>query len=248
MENSEMQKRIINLGRALVRELSLDPGVDTLARWMAHYVAEQIVTVEDATGDDRIEAQQHCFTTILELWQHRSSLPNGRRPFESFEPVLRALERLDPENPAPYYSFAKPSLPSSELDDSGEDSGEVERWLDVAREIDQAARVWLEYVFHQAALNAADEETIAWVENAIGPLAGDDIAIIVRLIHSDPESASEETAELERSNKQEKLRSRIQQLDAFIDLSRGLRAMFLTELETMGQGDALTDAVETGRQ
>jgi len=35
MESSEIRKRIINLGKVLVEELNLDPGVDTLARWMA---------------------------------------------------------------------------------------------------------------------------------------------------------------------------------------------------------------------
>ena len=83
MASSEMRKRIINLGKALIEELGLDPGVDTLARWMAHYIAEQMTIAENATGDDKIEAEQHCFETILKLWQHRSSLPNGRRPFES---------------------------------------------------------------------------------------------------------------------------------------------------------------------
>jgi len=244
MASSEIRKRIINLGKAIVEELGLDPGVDTLARWMAHYIAEQMTTAENATGDDKIEAEQRCFETILKLWQHRSSLPNGRRPFESFEPVFRALARLDPENPTPYF-YSNPNFRSSEPDDSGEDSDEVQQWLDVARGIDQAARVWLEYVFHQAALNATDEKTITWLENAVGLPAGDDISIIVRLFHAEPEDESEETAERERQAKQEKLRSRIKQLDAFIDFSQDLRAAFVTELETMTQSDSSADVVDT---
>ena len=79
-----MRKRIINLGKALVGELGLDPGVDTLARWMAHYTAEQMTIAETATDNDKIKAEQHCFETILKLWQHRSTLADGRGPFESF--------------------------------------------------------------------------------------------------------------------------------------------------------------------
>lgn len=244
MASSEMRKRIINLGKALVEELSLDPGVDTLARWMAHYIAEQMEIAKNATGDDKFEAEQRCFETILKLWQHRSSFPNGRRPFESFEPVLRALARLDPENPTPYF-YSNPSFRSSEPDDSGEDSDEVQQWLDVARGIDQAARVWLEYVSHQAALNATDEKTITWLENAVGLPASDDIPIIVRLIHAESENESEETAERKRQAKQEKLKSRIKQLDAFIDFSQDLRAAFVTELETMTQSDSSADVVDT---
>ena len=40
MVSSEIQERAISLGKALVQELELEPGVDTLSRWMAHYVAE----------------------------------------------------------------------------------------------------------------------------------------------------------------------------------------------------------------
>jgi hypothetical protein len=206
MASSEIQKHIINLGEALVEELGSGPRVDTLARWMAHYIAEQMETARNAMGDDKFEAEQRCFEIILKLWQHRSSLPNGRRPFESFEPVFRALARLDPENPIPYF-YSNPNLRSSEPDDFGEDSDEVQQWLDIAQGIDQAARVWLESVFHQAALSARDEKTIAWLENAVGLPRDDDISVIVRLIHAEPEDESEETAERERQAKQEKLES-----------------------------------------
>jgi hypothetical protein len=244
MENSEMQKHIINLGKALVEELSLDPGVDTLARWMAHYIAEQITIVESTTGDDKIKAEQQCFETILKLWQHRSSLPIERRPFESFDPIFRALERLDPENPNPYF-YSNPKSRSSESDDSGKDSNEVQQWLDVARGIDQAVRVWLEYVFQQAALNATDEKTIAWLENAIGLSSSNDISIIVRLIDDDLENGSKETTELEQQDKQEKLKSRIKQLDVFIEFSQVLHKSFLAELENVTQGGSSADAVDT---
>lgn len=53
MEDSEIQKRTMNLGKALVKELNLDPGVDTTARWMAHYIAEQIERAENSTGAEK---------------------------------------------------------------------------------------------------------------------------------------------------------------------------------------------------
>ncbi|MCP4614281.1 MAG: hypothetical protein GY845_36815 [Planctomycetes bacterium] len=232
------------MGKALVKELGLDPGVDTLARWMAHYIAEQMAIAENATGDDKIEAERRCFETILKLWQHRSSLPNGQRPFESFEPVFRALERLDPENPTPYF-YPNLNLRSSESDDSDEEPDEVQRWLDVAQRIDQAARVWLEHVFHQAALDATDEKTITWLENAVGLPAGGDISTIIRLVYTESEDESEDIAERERRAKEERLKSRIKQLDAFVDFSQDLRAAFVAELETMTQSDSSADVVDT---
>jgi hypothetical protein len=247
MENLEIQKHIIDLGKALVVELGVEPGVDTLARWMAHYIAEQMEIAENATGDNKSEAEQHCFETILELWQHRSSLPNGRRPFESFEPIFNALARLDPENSTPYF-YSDPDFRSRESDDSSEDLDEVQQWLSVARGIDHAARVWLEYVFHQAALKAADEKTIAWLENAANLSIGDDVSTIVRFVKVTTEVESEETAEQEKRAKQEKLKSRIKQLDAFIDFNQSLRIAFVAELEAMTESDSSAGESNTDLQ
>lgn len=39
MEKSEVYQNAINLGKLLINELQLEPSVDTLGRWMAHYLA-----------------------------------------------------------------------------------------------------------------------------------------------------------------------------------------------------------------
>lgn len=143
----------MNLGKALVKELNLDPRVDTLARWMAHYIAEQIERAENSTGAEKKEAEERCFETILKLWNHRSSFPKGSRPFENFEPIIRTLARLDPENEHHFFfenrKEKKDGVPE-----------EVQKWLDIADGIDEAARVWLKYVFEQAGLAATDDSTI----------------------------------------------------------------------------------------
>ena len=48
-----MPKDVLDLGRALVEELGLDPGVDTLSRWMAHYIAELIEDAETVKVENR---------------------------------------------------------------------------------------------------------------------------------------------------------------------------------------------------
>jgi len=232
MENSEIQQRIINLGSVLVKELDLDPSVDILARWMAHYVAEQIVNAENATGECKIEAENNCFETILKLWQYRSSLPNGPRPFENFEPIFRVLSKLDPENPNPYY-YSSSKYHSSEEDDSSEEPNEVQQWLDIAQGIDQAARVLIEFVFHQAAINATDEKTVSWLENAMGLPNNDDVSIIVQLAYPESENESEEIAEKQRKAKLEKLERRIKQFDAFVAFSKLVRENLIAEFETL---------------
>ena len=160
MENSETRKHIINLGKALVEELGLDPGVDTLSRWMVHYVAEQMTLAENAIGEDKSTPEKECFETILKLWCHRAYYPNGKRPFENFESILRMLERINPENPNPYFYSIKTEY-------SNKDTNEVQQWLDIALSIDEAARIGLEQVFHQAALNASDDRTQTWIEKPV---------------------------------------------------------------------------------
>src|SRR3954464_10264175 len=100
-----MQQQIINLGKQLVQSFASEQhgDVDLLSRWMAHYIEQQMMAVENATGAEKVAAEERCFRTIVSLWEHRSTLPNGRRPFESFEPIFEALARLHPDQERPYY-------------------------------------------------------------------------------------------------------------------------------------------------
>ena len=81
MANPKRFTTVVELGERLVRELEVDDSNDTLGRWMAHYVAEQLANAQSARGAARKAAQQECFRSILELWKHRNALPEGRRPF-----------------------------------------------------------------------------------------------------------------------------------------------------------------------
>ena len=218
-----MQKHIINLGKALLKELGLDPGVDTLARWMAHYVAEQMEIAENLTDDDKSHAEQRCFETILKLWQHRSSLPNGRRPLENFEPIFRTLERLNPENIRSYY-FNEPSEPSK-IDDS------VQKWLDIASGIDQVVRIWLAYVFKQAALCATDEKTIAWLENSFDLNENDDVLTIIHLLPDIISKSDEMPDERIKQEKIELLNNKIKKLEEFSEFNQKLILIIRKEIE-----------------
>jgi hypothetical protein len=223
MESSEIQKRIINLGKALVEELDTGSGVDTLARWMAHYIAEKMTIAENAVGDDKMRAEHKCFETILKLWQHRSSLPDGQRPFESFEPIFRVLKGLDPGNEQPYYI--------SDLlieDEKIKVTDSVQKWLDVALDIDEVARIWLDYVFKQAALCAKDEKTLKWLENSIDLQDNDDSAIITYLISDDflPKVSDER----KKDSKKQLIKDRIKKLEEFSEFNQKLLAVLKEEL------------------
>lgn len=229
-----MRERIINLGKALVKELGLDPGVDTLARWMAHYIAEQLIIIESSTGREKAKAEKECFDTILKLWQHRSVYPNGLRPYESFESIFRVLERLDPENKQTYF-FDNTYV---EGEEANKVPKSVKQWLDIALGIDQIARIWLNYVFKQAALSATDENTIKWLENSVDLQDNIDTSIIIRLLSENSLNSDDVYIENMKQKKRVLIISRIKKLEAFNEFNQKLISIFQKELEDISLDDS----------
>ena len=234
MESSETQKRVIALGKTLVAELGLDPGVDTLGRWMAHYVAEQMSLVENAIGEEKSIAEKQCFETILGLWYHHTDYPSGRRPFEDFESIYRILQRLDPENPTPFLYTIQPH-------DSDEVTSDVQKWLDVALSIDQFARVLIEYAFRQAALNASDEQTLSWLKYAVDLPGSDDVRVITHLLDINLDDENEVVAPIAAKAGRDKIVARIEKLDTFTEFAQALRAVFVDELKTIPSDEQTLD-------
>lgn len=243
--SSETQERAISLGKALVQELELESSVDTLSRWMAHYVAEQIVITENTTGDEKSEAEQRCFDTVLKLWERRSSLPNGRYPFKSFEAIFKALNRIDPDNSQSYYFDNSHFQATANNDGISEvQTNEVEPWINIALSIDRAARVLVDFAFKQAACNAVDEKIITWIENATGISADDenDISVIISLVGETQEDDHDEEA-LEKMRRG--LRSRIEKLDIFTKSSNLLRNKLIEELENASKKSSTNTDITT---
>ena len=173
-----MRERTINLGKQLVAELDQESKADFLCRWMAHYLAEQITLAENAAGRKEAAAQKKCFDTILTLWKHRASLPNGHRPFEKFEPALDALRSLNPNNPRPYYHRFKPAFQKT-------DSRELEtvsQLIDVVFGIDSAARVLVDAALTEITELAVTERTKSMLKNAPKSSAKDSTEAIRILI------------------------------------------------------------------
>ena len=230
-----MKAQAISLGKMLVEELGLEPGVDTLSKWMAHYVAEQITTAENATGDAKAGAEQRCFETVLKLWERRSLLPNGRRPFESFERIFRALDRIDPEKPQSYY-FDDLYFHESKADKTSQDPVDaVQSWIDTALEIDRAARILIEFAFKQAARNAADEKTRAWIQVGARLTGPEDLSVIISLLPAEAPHVDEKTLEGVKKNKEKEVRSKIKKLDVLSQHGKSVRAALKAELERLSE-------------
>jgi hypothetical protein len=154
---SEPSDPVLALGKKLIRELELGDTTDTLSRWMIHYLAGLIKKAEHQSAKNRPAILKECFDAILGVWQHRHELPDGKRPFQGIEPVLRALESLDPINAERrYFPSALPPAGNTE------ESKETRRWLELAEGLDNSARILIRECLTNAAAAAIDKSK-GWV-------------------------------------------------------------------------------------
>ena len=223
MEDLKQQNQIINLGKLLVKELGLEDGVDTLSRWMAHYIADKISFVERLPeGKEKENAQKECFDTILKLWKNRWELPQGKRPLESFEPILNVLNRINPEKEERfYYNPSDWNLKS----DNNVGLDEINKYLKAIEEIDKVARIWIDFLLQQATSVAKDENTENILDNGSPTPHNYDIDTIQLLFDNMEDSTT--------SNIQDKLQKRIGELEKFNKLNELILEEYRKELSNI---------------
>lgn len=220
---------VLNLGKKIIDELGLDQSVDTLSRWMAHYIAQLILSVETAGAEDRSEKLSRCASAILDLWRHRSELPNGKRPFEDVEPILRALESLDLNNNTPrYFRSVRTAAGTAEQD------VETMRWLDIADGLDYSARILIRYCLVRAAEDALDrsKEWVALAE-AVGTEDGIDLAVL-RTISYESELLNSATPD---ETMRKEIEGRLERLNGLTKMANALSSDLHAQLEQLGRTD-----------
>jgi hypothetical protein len=204
-------EQVLALGRKLVDELGTEPSVDTLGRWMAHYVAELIDAASNASAEERADAQRKCFNAILALWSHRAELPRGKRPFENLEPIVRAIESLDPDDDTPHFFR---SVRGAIVEQNEE--AQTRSLLEFVRNLDSTAKILIGHALAEAARSAVDrgKEWIALAEEAgVDPGVH---AIVIRFVSNKADIEKKpDPSELER----ELLRERIKRLEAFTKMA-----------------------------
>ncbi len=127
-----------------MEELGLTKEVDTLGRWMAHYVAELISESEKGSSSERKQKQAVAAQMILQLWQHRAEFPNGSRPLREFDSVLGVLQSLDLSNPRHRYFRVPESVAAKPL------SKQSAQLLSTMSAIDRGARTMISYCLSTA--------------------------------------------------------------------------------------------------
>ena len=146
---------------------------------MAHHIADLMTKAANATGNDKISAEKECFSAILTLWKHRSEFPDGKRPYEDLEPVMRAIKSLDPDSEVPrYYHTARP--PKSEALEQSDQA----KWLEMVDGLDYTAKILIGHCLAEAATGALDKSK-EWVKLAEAANAEDDVPqVVIQFISS----------------------------------------------------------------
>jgi hypothetical protein len=235
MEQSEQQKAILELGKLLVKELGIQKSVDTLSRWMAHYVAEKIKLAEDLPdGAKKKAAEKECFALILDLWKHRWNYKSDRQPLKNFQRLFNILDNLDPNKEEPYYYRIGNSGNEDIITDSFGPE-DLKNLTALAKQIDEVARIWIDFVLREEARKANNEQVQKIVNNAVKLPASLD-AHIIRIVFSefDKEEESEvDEAESERLEKIQTLQKRITELKKFKKVNEYITARFEKDLEKL---------------
>lgn len=212
MESSEItNQEIINLGKAIITELGMEIDCNTPARWLVHYIAENIHKSENSQGEEKESAERKCVDAIIKLWHHRSELPRGINPFSEFDSVFRGLSRLDKSSQKPYFNefsqFDHQIVP--------EETAECKQWVDIAISIDKVAKELVSESFNSAAALAITDKSKEIL--MLSPEdSGEDIKIMLSFL-SDDESNSKEKEIKAIESKIEKVEALKSICDMFIN-------------------------------
>ncbi|MCI2238117.1 hypothetical protein MO973_09680 [Paenibacillus sp. TRM 82003] len=154
---SSSTDKILELGKQLAAAME---DWDVLGRWMAHYVAELIVTADEASGEhEALAAKSRAAQEIRLLWSHRAAM---RRPYpmENFDRILTALDHLeDPTARSPLRRYFGDDAPS-------EADLRMTPLLEIAVHLDEEISAVIACLIAEAAATAENAEA-RWVPAAV---------------------------------------------------------------------------------
>jgi hypothetical protein len=99
MEKLSQPQAILSLGKKIVEELENERPLDTMDRWLAHYISEKMVKA-DMQSEPVLKAQleKDCCDLILALWERRFNKSGKFSPLFQLEETLEVLDAFVMEN------------------------------------------------------------------------------------------------------------------------------------------------------
>lgn len=110
MEQSNQLQETLEFGKKLVKEFELDESVDTLGKWMLHYIAELIDKINEESEEEvKQEIKKECSEVILQFWEHRYQWPFDR-PFGELLHTLDQISKNDTQLARKYWDTQESQL------------------------------------------------------------------------------------------------------------------------------------------
>jgi hypothetical protein len=99
MEKSKLsEEKILKLGKKIVNDLQINHSGKTLDKWMAHYISELIVEIDNESNSTiKEEKRKKCCDLILKIWENREEYPIDS-PLDNYEDILILLDALKQNN------------------------------------------------------------------------------------------------------------------------------------------------------
>lgn len=87
---------------------------DTLGRWMAHHLADRMLSLKQKTGSDRHRGEAEVAGLILHLWSHRRNFSGDTYPLAEVDEIEATLAKLGPNRrPWGYFNVFDPGAEPS---------------------------------------------------------------------------------------------------------------------------------------
>lgn len=162
--------------------------VDTLGRWISHYIAEKMASLPGKAGLERVDAEREIADLILRLWALRCEHPGDRKPFAEIDAVEAGIARLAPGQNK--WSFSRAFTADTEPD--GETTS-TNMLLQTALLIDELSRDLVRGLVSYAAF-CAEETEARWVTHA-EKIEDSTLLRIRRLVNSGQDSSEDISVE-----------------------------------------------------
>jgi hypothetical protein len=229
MEDLEAQKKINELGKTIVTELKLDPGIDTLSKWMSHYLAEKMELAKTLQGKEKIEVDKECVEIILKIWDKRWSIPNEKSFYNDFKPLMETIKKLNPNREYPFFYH---SAIQSELYNEDAENQKPQSHLNSTLIVDKIARSiifdLLTEAVNEIELSEEREELIRKSISSIDYLDNK----IIRIFRNFNETSSDEDDE-ETQEEIQKLENKIGDLKQFSSIRDSLLDKYQKRLDEL---------------
>lgn len=176
MEQSAHSKEILKLGEEIVKELKIYEGVDTLSKWMCHYIAELMHKAKTAESEgEKTAAERECCELILKIWKNREvkSPPTNLYPLSGMGDIIGILKEL--KEPDRFYRDILISL-DTQIDSTNKWSKLVKQSIYTAK---NTANLALLIAIAEQELNSK----IDWTKDYVNLLSDEEKQLIELLEH-----------------------------------------------------------------